>query len=109
MNVDIRVSFVCNSILPDTVRPVRSQEGKDLESDKHHCLNEQPLHCLTLLSIDELDTVYLISTEEALNSAMAVKLEKDVFMLLDTSDIFHKVQGVYQINLLQKRIKVERL
>jgi transposase len=88
-------------------RPIYVWTDEHIKGHFLTCYLALTLYRLLQLKLDKPYPIHQL--KEALNSANAVKLEKDVYMLMDTSSIFHKIQDAYQINLLQKRIKVERL
>jgi len=88
-------------------RPIYVWTDEHIKGHFLTCYLALTLYRLLQLKLDKPYPIHQL--KEALNSANAVKLEKDVYMLMDTSAIFHQIQDAYQINLLQKRIKVERL
>jgi hypothetical protein len=58
----------------------------------------------------KLDKPYPIhQLKEALNSAMAVKLEKGIYVLTDTTEAFTEIEKSSNVNLQYKRIKTEVL
>jgi len=58
----------------------------------------------------KLDKPYPIhQLKEALNSAMAVKLEKGIYVLTDTTEAFTDIEKSSNVNLQYKRIKAEDL
>ncbi len=88
-------------------RPIYVWTDEHIKGHFLTCYLALTLYRLLQLKLDKPYPIHQL--KEALNSANAIKLEKDVFMLMDTSTVFHKIQDAYQINLLQKRIKVELL
>jgi len=88
-------------------RPIYVWTDEHIKGHFLTCYLALTLYRLLQLKLDKPYPIHQL--KEALNSANAIKLEKDVFMLTDTSNIFHKIQDAYQISLLQKRMKVELL
>jgi len=58
----------------------------------------------------KLDKQYPIhQLKEALNSAMAIRLEKGIYALTDTTELFSKIEETTQVQMQYKRIKAEVL
>ena len=58
----------------------------------------------------KLDKPYPIhQLKEALNSAVAIKLEKGIYVLTDTTEAYSTIEKSSQVNIQYKRIKTEVL
>jgi len=88
-------------------RPIYVWTDEHIKGHFLICYLALTLYRLLQLKLDKAYPIHQL--KEALNSANAIRLEKGIYVLTETTEMFEKIDQQYQTNIQFKRIRTEKL
>lgn len=88
-------------------RPIYVWTDEHIKGHFLTCYLALTLYRLLQLKLDKPYPIHQL--KEALNSANAIKLEKNIYLLQSTTILFNQIREIYRVDLGYKTMKVEKL